>query len=452
MSALAITGRLRPDRVGAAAAGVALGAAALILLAGGGPLAFALLGLVLVVLALWAFGLELLIGLTILAGAGLMPFLDASDNIVPQFKLYFISFIVASAAMLATWALREMAGRPAFALRWNPVLLAALIMACYVALALAATDPLAQPSLAAPYLQFPAMALVTYLWLSHPDALRGVRRALPIILAFVVVWELMYIGGAAGCVPCAGYVSADATNDGLLGEGSRLYAPGTFSLLIFAVISVAMAFRRATPLTVGFSLLSLATVAFMSSRAQYFALVAGLLVLIVWRLRNSRAGGRIALLAAVAVVAFAVASTPVGARAVAGYEDASAGSGTAGYRLSLVDRSRENWSILGAGITERTISLGVNEDLGLPNTLIVLGIVGAVLQIGLLLLAFVRGLSAGTLAGATLAAIFLTALVARPSLPIIELGHSSITFGAAVGAAAWLSLTRSERPSHAARG
>jgi hypothetical protein len=437
--------RLGRDQLSVAFAAVAIAGVAVVMSGAGGVAAAASLAAVGLLLALWAFGLELFIGLTALAGAGFMPFLDAGDNILPQFKVHFIAFVLISAGMVAAWTLRGLAGRPAFRPRWNTVLIGALALATYAALVLVATDPLAQPSLAAPFLQFPVMALITYLWLMHPDALRGVRRALPIVLAFVVVWDVMYIAGSAGCQPCADYVSADSTNDGLLGPGSRLYTPGILSLIVVSVIGVAAAFTRATPVTVSFAVLSAVTIAFTSSRAEYFAFLAGLIVLLGWRLRHSRAAGRVVLVAAALFAVTAIVATPVGARAVAGYEDARSGTGTAGYRLSLVERSRDNWSVFGAGINQRTIDLGINEDLGLPNTLIVLGIIGGCLQIGLLIAVLVRGLTAGTIVGATLAAIALAVLVARPSLPLLELGHSANTLGLAVGFAAWLHLSSATR-------
>ncbi len=71
---------------------------------------------------------------------------------------------------------------------------------------------------------------------------------------------------------------------------------------------------------------------------------------------------------------------------------------------------------------------------------------GGFLQILVLVVALVRSASARTLTGATLAAIFALVLVARPTLPLIEYGHSSIFYGAALAFAAALH-TRARAPA-----
>jgi hypothetical protein len=98
------------------------------------------------------------------------------------------------------------------------------------------------------------------------------------------------------------------------------------------------------------------------------------------------------------------------------YEDVSTGTGTGGYRIALVQQISESWALLVAGVSARTLRLGVNEDLGLSNTFVVVGFVGGALQIAALLLALVRRLRARSLAGATIAPDFLTLLVTRASL------------------------------------
>jgi hypothetical protein len=75
----------------------------------------------------------------------------------------------------------------------------------------------------------------------------------------------------------------------------------------------------------------------------------------------------------------------------------------------------------------------------------VVGFVGGALQLAVLLLAFVRGLRARSLAGATIASIFLMLLVTRANLPLMEIGHSPVTSGAAVGFAAWLAIPNPRR-------
>jgi hypothetical protein len=244
---------------------------------------------------------------------------------------------------------------------------------------------------------------------------------------------------------CRDYVGADQSNAGLLGPNSRLYTGGQNPFLILVVVAAAAAMYRPTPVRIGLAVLALTAVAVQASRAQYLAIAAALLLLLLWRLRTLQLGGRVALLAVFAAAAVAVALSPVGARAASGYVDASTSTGTSGYRLALIERSRDNWTTLGAGITSRTLDLGVNQDLGLPNTLIVLGVVGAVLQIGLLLAGILRGLAARSAIGTALAAVLLMGLVARPSLPLLELGTSAMAFGVAVGFAAWLGVPGDRR-------
>jgi hypothetical protein len=394
-------------------------------------------------------GPEFLIVVALLAGTGLLPFLDPGASILPGVKGYFFFFLVAATTMIVTWGARVLAGRPSWPLRPNVLVLGTLLLLAWVGLVLGASDPFSQPSLAAPFFEFPAMAVVTYLWLSHEDALAGLRRVLPIAVAIVTAWVIGYIAGAGGCGVCKDAVSADLTNVGLLGDGSRLYTPGQNTLLALVLVCFGQALRRPTALSVGLTLLGVTSVALQASRAQYLALAAGMIVLIAWKLGQQRAGGRLALVAATVVVVVAVLNTSVGERAVTGYQDVSASGGTWGYRVGLVEQTKQNWSLLGAGIGPKTFDLGFNVDLGLPNTLLVLGVVGAVLQIALLALAFMRGVSAGTLAGATLAGIFVLVLVTRATLPLIEYGHSAIAYGAAVGFAAWLFVDR-PRASHVA--
>jgi hypothetical protein len=387
-------------------------------------------------------GPEFLIVVALLAGTGLMPFMDPGLAVVAGVKGSFFFFLIAAGTMMVTWSARVLAGRPSWPLRPNVLMLGALLLLVWVGFVMGASDPLSQPSLAAPFFEFPAMAVVTYLWLSHDDALAGLRRVLPVAVAIITAWAVGYIAGAGGCGVCKDAVSADLTNVGLLGPNSRLYTPGQNTLLALVLVCFGQALRRPTAITVGLTLVGVTSVALQASRAQYLALAAGMIVLMAWKLGQQRAGGRLALIAATMVVVVALLNTSVGERAVTGYEDVSASTGTWGYRVGLVEKTSESWSLLGSGISAKTFDLGFNVDLGLPNTVLVLGIVGAVLQIALLALAVLRGISAGTLAGATLAAIFALVLVARPTLPLIEYGHSAIAYGAAVGFAAWLFADR----------
>ena len=400
-------------------------------------------------------GPELVIALALLAAAGLLPFLNTSESLFGDVRAYFFFFCVAVLTMLATWAARLLAGRRSWAIQPNALLIAVLVLLGYVGLVMAATDPLAQPTLTAPFVEFPLMAVATYLWLSHDAAIEGLKRVLPLVVAIVTAWAVAYMGAAltsSGCGPCVTAVGSDHSAGGLLGPESRVYAPGQNSLLALVLVAFGQALRRQTPLTVGLATLGLACVAFQGSRAQYFGVIAGMVVLIAWKLRASGVGARVFLVIATLAAFVAILNSPVGERALTAYEDLSTGTGTGGYRLTLVEKASDNYSLLGAGITTRTIGLGVSQDLGLSNTIIVVGFVGAALQLAVLLLAFVRGLRARTLAGATIASIFLLLLVTRASLPLLELGHSPITYGAAVGFAAWLAVPSPRRAPAFHRG
>jgi hypothetical protein len=191
--------------------------------------------------------------------------------------------------------------------------------------------------------------------------------------------------------------------------------------------------------------LGLASIALQGFRAQYVALLCGMLVLLAWRLGELERGRR-GLLLGLAVVAFAgFLVSPVGQRALTSYGELRASSGNVGYRLRLIEETSQGWSVFGAGVSAGVIPQDVTFDLGVPNTLIALGFVGAGLQLALLAAGFLRSLSAQTLAGATLAAIFALEIVARPSLPELESGPGALTAGVAVGFACALSVRRGPR-------
>lgn len=396
-------------------------------------------------------GPELLIVAALLAATGFLPFTDPNTAVLPGVKGYFFFSFVAAATMILTWGARVVAGRPAWPLKANLLLALLLGYLCYVGLLFAATDPLAQPTLAAPFVEFPMMALATYLWLSHEDAITGLKRVLPLAVIVVVAWTLLYVAGAGGCEGCQRSVTANLyVREGLLGPESRLYTAGQYSLLALVLVAFGQALRRPTPLTVSLAALGLVCVAAQSFRAAYFGVAAGMIVLIAWRLRASGTGGRLALGALATIGFVALLLSPVGERALTAYEELRAGTGTPGYRAELYDQASENWSLVGAGVTGKTLSLGVNQDIGVASTFIVVGLIGGALQFGVLLLAFVRGVRVRTLAGATIAAVFMLVIVTRASLPLMELGHSPITYGAAVGVAAWL-VVPSGRPGHSVR-
>jgi hypothetical protein len=76
---------------------------------------------------------------------------------------------------------------------------------------------------------------------------------------------------------------------------------------------------------------------------------------------------------------------------------------------------------------------------------VVVGFVGGALQLAVLLLALVRGLRARSLAGGHDRLEFLMLSVTRASLPLMEISHSPVTYGAAVRFAAWLAIPNPRR-------
>jgi hypothetical protein len=395
--------------------------------------------------AVIVFGPELLIMLSLLAATGLVPFVDPTATAVGSVTVYLLLFGIAITTMLAVWCSRVLAGKPSWPLRPNLLIYGTLALLAWVVLVMVASDPLSQPSLAAPFIEFPVMAIVTYLWLSHEQALNGLRRVLPIAVAIVTAWMVSYIGGSGGCGVCRDAVGADIAREGLIGAHSRLYTSGQNTLLALVLVCFGQTLRRPTLLNVSLTILGIANVALQASRAQYIALFAGMAVLVAWKLWQLRASRKVALVAVTAVAVVGILNSPVGERTLTSYGDISQQTGTGGYRLKLVEQTSGNWTPLGRGIGAGTLDLGLNFDLGLPNTLLVLGFVGAALQIAVLLLALMRSISARTLAGATLASVFVLVLVARPTLPLIEYGHSTIAYGAAIGFAAWLFADRPRR-------
>jgi hypothetical protein len=379
-----------------------------------------------------------LIVVAVLAATGFMPFLDATATAAGSVKVYFLCFAIAVGTMLATWSARVLAGRPSWPVRPNQLIGVLLVYLVYVVLALGATQPLAEPTVAAPFIEFPVMAIATYLWLSHQDAMDGLKRLIPFIVLVVAVWAIAFAIGTPGCGGCRSYVSSNLSHDGLFGNNSRLYAPGQYTLLALVLVAFGQALRRPSPLTVSLTVLGMTCVAFQYFRIQYLGILTGMLVLIVWRLREARAGARLLAIGAGAVVLVTLIVSPIGSRASSAYDELSSRTGTGGYRIALIEDISDHWTVLGTGVTSETISLGFNQDIGMSNTLLVLGFAGGAIQLVVLGAGFVAGIRARSLAGATLAAIFAMVIVTRPSLALMELGHSPIAYGAAVGIAAWL--------------
>lgn len=408
------------------------------------PLALIPVGVLGAIIAV--FGYESLIALSFLGGAGLLPFVDTGGFVVANIPFWALFFAAGCGLMLVAWGVRVLTRRPARPLQPSVLLVLVIGYCLYVVIRLAASQPLTLPSLAAPFVAMPAAALITYLWLSHDEALEGMRGALPLVIAILAAWALAYIAGAAGCEPCRAYVDTGRVRTGVLGSGTRLFTAGQNAFLGLVLFTFGQTLRRFTIPMATVTLLGVAAIALQTSRAQYFGFLAGAMVLLIWKFGRVRIVGRLLLVVATVTGFLALLSTPAGERGLSAFEDVSQQSGTGAVRLVALDQSVESWSIFGLGVYRQILGKGVNFDLGFPNTLIVLGYVGGFLQLAVLVVALLRSATAGTLAGATLAAIFLLVLVARPTLPLVEYGHSAIVYGAALGFAAALHTRGRWRP------
>jgi hypothetical protein len=430
-----------PDLVVLAAVGcVALLLSALLIKA---PLVAAVAVGVLLLVA--AFGMEGLISVCLLGAFGLLPFVGADDFLTGNLKTYAILFLAAVGAMLVTYSSRIIAHKPRWPLPVNALSVGLVVLLAYVTLVALSSNPKEVPALTTPFFVLPLAGLATLLWLSHEDALAGMRRALPLIVAIVAAWALAYDAGSAGCGPCREWVSTGLTNDGLLGSDSRLYTEGQNSFLALFLIAAAYALARPGGLSLTLVGIGALTIALQASRAQYIAVLAGVGLLLIWKLGQLRVGGRVALVAISALTFLALASSPVGDRAASAYTDLQQNTGTGAYRIELIERTSDSWTVLGQGFSTETLELGFDVDLGLPNTLLILGYVGALIQLALIGFGIWRGVAARTLVGTTVAAILIMVLVARPTLPLLEYGHSAVMYGAMLGVAAVLGVSRSRR-------
>lgn len=421
-----------------------VGAAALSLLAAGALVKAPLIaiGAVAMLVLVVTLGLESLIALSLLGACGLLPFVRADTNLALHLKGYAIFFAIALGSMTLAYAVRGFAGRESRPLPRNALALGLAVLLAYVVLIALGSHPSEVPSLTMPFVILPLSGIAVIFWLSHDDALEGLRRVLPLVIAIVVAWALAYDAGAAGCGSCSHWVGTDVTNTGLLGPGSRLYTAGQNTLLGLFLIAFAYALHRPRPWTLALVGLGILTIALQASRAQYIGVAVGMSLLLLWKLSQLRVGGRIVLLTVVALALLALFSSPVGERAISTYTELQHGTGTGTYRLRLIHETSNAWTLFGQGFSERTLALGFDVDLGLPNTLLVLGYFGAVLQLALLGMGIWRGMAARTLAGTTVAAILLMVLVVRPSLPLLEYGHSAVFYGGVLGFAAVLRLSR----------
>lgn len=387
-------------------------------------------------------GMEAVIAVCLLGACGLLPFLEPNQFVAGDVKAYALLFLLGSGAMLVTYSTRVLTRKPRWPLPVNMLTIGLLALFAYICLVALASNPKEVPAMATPFFIVPASALVTLIWLSHEDALTGLRRALPLIVVIVAGWALAYDAGAAGCGPCRSWVGADLTNDGLLGPGSRLYTAGQNTFLGLFLACFAYALWRPDPLPIGLVALGAVTIALQASRAQYIAVAAGIVVLLIWKFGQLRPNGRLVLIVVAVLGVVALLNSPVGSRATSAFSELQQGSGTGTERIQRIEATKDNWIPLGQGFSNRTVELGYDIDLGLPNTLLVLGYLGAFLQLALLGLGIWRGVAARTLAGVTTAAILLMVLVARPTLPLLEYGHSAVFYGALLGFAAALVLAQ----------
>lgn len=394
-----------------------------------------------------SLGMEALIAVSFLGGCGLIPFVDPNHFVTPQIKSYAFLFLISFGAMIVTWAGRELVGRENWALPVNAISLGLVALLCYVLMAALATHPLQVPALTTPFFILPLSGLGVILWLSHEEALQGLRKAVPLVILIAAAWSLAYDAGAAGCGPCRAWVGTEVTNVGFFGAGSRLYTSGQNSLLALFVICFAYTLYRPGLLPISLTTLGAITIALQSSRAQYIGVFVAMAVLIAWKFQQLPSGGRVALVVLCSLILLSLALSPVGHRAVSAYTELNQGQGTGTYRLKIIDQTAKNWTIFGHGFSTHSLGLGYDVDLGLPNTILILGYVGAVLQLTIVGAAIWRGLKAGTLVGVTIAAILLMVLVTRPSLPLLEYGHSAVMYGGVLGAAAVLAVRQRSRPA-----
>lgn len=419
-----------------AAGGVALFAALAATVALSSPLP--LLGLLALAFALVLVGPEVCISVALLLGCGLAPFVSPMQVAAGGIPYWLLGFGLAAGLIVAVAVARWLAGEPVALMQPSVLLWLALALLVYSVARLAQSSPMDAPSIAAPFVALPLGALLTFVWLMHDRALEGLQKAMPVVIAIVLAWTVMYILGAAGFGIGQRWVGTVNTNTGLLGGGSRLYTWGQEAQLGFVLLATARAMYRPSWLWIALSTLGVLSVLLQNSRAQQVAVFGGLVVLLIWRLYHVRAATKLLLLLLAALAVYAVLASSVGEHIVSGYQGLREGSGTGGYRLGLLDQIQANWSLLGTGVSYASLDLGYNQDLGVPNTILLIGFAGAALQLALLGTGVVRALLARTALGVSLAAVLVMVLLARPSLPFLETGTGAVAYGVALGGVAAL--------------
>jgi hypothetical protein len=451
---MAALGAMLGRRRGAASfwpGGLAAGAALVIGVAAGGALAlpssrlvFAGVAISPVILAL--LGPELCISVLLLAAGGALPFVHAED-VAAGLPVWLIAMGGAAILMLASYVTRSIARAPAWPFEPSLLALASLVTLAYVVERLAASSPFDIPSLTANIAAFAVLPPIVWLWLSHVSAVEGLRRALPVVAVVLGAWCVVWIAGSTGaCSGCVQAVGSHQEAKGVLGT-LRLYTPGETAAGIMVLLALAWLVWRPSVWPAVLIVLGTTVVILGGSRAYYFALGGGALVILAYTFRNVGALSRLFIVSALVVVTLAVVTSPIGARAGSSYQELRLGSGTGGYRLGLLEQTRPSWSVLGVGSSRATLDAGFTADLGVPNTFLALGFVGGGLQFLLLGLGLVRGLRSRTAAGVGIAGVMALVLLSRGSLPMLEAGPSATLIGVLVGAAAALMVPRA--PPHA---
>jgi hypothetical protein len=388
-----------------------------------------------------ALGPEVVAVGALLTAFGFAPFLDPT-LLVSKVPIWFLGFASALTAIVLTWAARRLWSPPSVPLRGTWLLLLLGILLVYSVLRLVASEPLAEPWRAAAFVALPLAALCAYVWLSDVEALDGIRRALPLAVVAVGAWCVFYLLAGLGCATCGDWVGSYRANQSFIGTQARIYTHGQNVMILVSVLAFASALKRPNPVTIGMTLLTVATVVTAQSRAQYLALLAGMAVVLIWRAATLKFTARTALVVAVALSLVLILQSPVAERAQTGITELQQGAGTPAYRVNLVNRSSEYWSLFGTGIDNRLFLRGFDDDLGIPNTLLTLGFLGAAMQLGVLALGLFRGVAARNFAGIAVAAVFAVTLAARPSLPYLEQGNSAVALGIALGVACALPAGR----------
>ncbi len=436
-------------RTGAASfrpGGLVVGAAVVIgVVAGAGlslpsyQLVFAGIALSPVLLAL--LGPEMCISFLLMAAVGVFPFVNTEDT-AAGLPIWLIAAGGATGLMAATYITRSISRSASWSLQPSLLLMFIGVLLAYTLERMAASSPLSIPSLTANVCAFAVVPPIVWLWLSHDSATVGLRRALPAVAVVFVAWAILWIAASTqACSGCVSLVGSTQQADGVLGA-SRLYAAGETVAGVMVLGALAWLVYRPTIWAAPVIALGAIVVIFGGSRAFYFAVGGGILVILGWTFRNVGNLSRLLILASLLLLTLAVATSPIGARAGSSYQELKLGSGTGGYRLALLEQTRPSWSALGLGASRATLDAGFTADLGVPNTFLALGFVGGALQFIVLGLGLIRGLRSRVPAGVMLAGVMAMALLSRGSLPILESGPSAVLLGLFVGAAAALIVPR----------